>query len=170
MLSRFQQTLYGDWGALPTKHGADALFQIKQRPKNKHLTIMSDTIEHIRPFMTRHPKQAFDLANKYWPGALTIGIPIADDADTCVFGGVRIPDYKPFHDLCSIIDGHCLATTSANISGQPVLSNAADIRKTFPDIIVIDNAYMPMDGAPSTVIVLDNDKIKIVRQGAVVIG
>lgn len=157
-------------GALPNKRGADALFQIKQRPKNKHLTIMSDSIAHIRPFMTRHPSIAFDLANKYWPGALTIGVPIADDADTCVFGGVRIPNYKPFHDLCGVIDGHCLATTSANISGQPVLSSADEIRNTFPDIIVIDNAYMPMDGAPSTVIVLDGDEIKIVRQGAVTVN
>lgn len=156
-------------GALPNKRGADALFQIKQRPTNKHLTIMSDTVEHIRPFMTRHPNIAFDLADKYWPGALTIGVPVADDADTCVFGGVRIPDYKPFHDLCAVIKGHCLATTSANISGQPVLTNADDIRKTFPNIIVIDNAYLPMDGKPSTVIVLDGDKIKVVRQGAVIL-
>lgn len=154
-------------GALPNKRGADALFQIKHRPTNKHLTIMSDSIEHIRPFMSRHPARAIDMAQKYWPGALTIGVPVADDADTCVFGGVRIPNYKPFHDLCAIINGHCLATTSANISGQPVLSSAEEIRKTFPNIIVIDNAYQPMGGAPSTVVVLDGDTIKIVRHGAV---
>lgn len=156
-------------GALPNKAGADALFTIKHRPTNKHLTIMSDSLSHIRPYMKNFPAHAFDLANKYWAGALTIGIPVPDDADTCVFGGVRIPDYKPFHDLCRVIPGHCLATTSANISGQPVLANTDDIRKTFPDIIVIDNAYLPMGGAPSTVVVLDGNEIHIVRQGAVII-
>lgn len=156
-------------GALPNATGAAALFKIKHRPTNKHLIIMSDSIEHIAPYMTRHPARATDMAKKYWPGALTIGVPVADDADTCVFGGVRIPNYAPFHDLCRIIDGHCLATTSANISGQPVLTGADDIRKTFPDIIIIDNAYEPMGGAPSTVVVLDGDKTTVVRQGAVIL-
>lgn len=155
-------------GALPTRAGADALFEIKRRPANKHLIIMSDNLAHIRPYMENYPARAFDLANKYWPGALTIGVPVAG-TDSMVFGGVRVPNYKPFMELCGVIDGHCLATTSANISGQPTLQSADEIRKTFPDIIVIDNAFEPMGGAPSTVVVLDGDDINIVRNGAVVI-
>ena len=155
-------------GALPTRAGADALFEIKRRPANKHLIIMSDNLAHIRPYMENYPARAFDLANKYWPGALTIGVPVAG-TDSMVFGGVRVPNYRPFMELCGVIDGHCLATTSANISGQPTLQSADEIRKTFPDIIVIDNAFDPMGGAPSTVVVLDEDSTNIVRAGAVVI-
>ncbi|MBO8407100.1 MAG: Sua5/YciO/YrdC/YwlC family protein [Proteobacteria bacterium] len=55
-------------GALPTRAGADALFEIKRRPANKHLIIMSDNLAHIRPYMENYPARAFDLANKYWPG------------------------------------------------------------------------------------------------------
>lgn len=155
-------------GALPTRAGADALFEIKRRPANKHLIIMSDSFEHIKPYMAEYPARAFELAQKYWPGALTIGVPVAG-TDSMVFGGVRVPNYKPFMELCGVIDGHCLATTSANISGQPTLQSADEIRKTFPDIIVIDNAFEPMGGAPSTVAVLDGDDINIVRTGSVVI-
>ena len=155
-------------GALPTRAGADALFEIKQRPANKHLIIMSDSLAHIRPYIKNYPARAFELADKYWPGALTIGVPVAG-TDSMVFGGVRVPNYKPFMELCSVIDGHCLATTSANISGQPTLQSADEIKQTFPDIIVIDNAFEPMGGAPSTVAVLDGDNINIVRNGAVVI-
>ena len=155
-------------GALPTRAGADALFEIKRRPANKHLIIMSDSFEHIKPYMAEYPARAFELAQKYWPGALTIGVPVAG-TDSMVFGGVRVPNYKPFMELCGVIDGHCLATTSANISGQPTLQSAKEIRKTFPNIIVIDNAFEPMGGAPSTVAVLDGDDINIVRAGAVVI-
>lgn len=155
-------------GALPTRVGADALFEIKRRPANKHLIIMSDSFEHIKPYMANYPARAFELAQKYWPGALTIGVPVAG-TDSMVFGGVRVPNYKPFMELCSVIDGHCLATTSANISGQPTLQSAEEVRKTFPDIIVIDNAVAPMGGAPSTVAVLDGDNINIVRAGGVVI-
>ena len=155
-------------GALPTRAGADALFEIKRRPANKHLIIMSDSFEHIKPYMAEYPARAFELAQKYWPGALTIGVPVAG-TDSMVFGGVRVPNYKPFMELCGVIDGHCLATTSANISGQPTLQSADEIRKTFPNIIVIDNAFEPMGGAPSTVAVLDGDNINIVRTGSVVI-
>ena len=156
-------------GALPTRAGADALFEIKRRPANKHLIIMSDSFEHIKPYMAEYPARAFELAQKYWPGALTIGVPVAG-TDSMVFGGVRVPNYKPFMELCGVIDGHCLATTSANISGQPTLQSADEIRKTFPDIIVIDNAFdEPMGGAPSTVVVLDGDSANVVRTGAVVI-
>ena len=155
-------------GALPTRAGADALFETKRRPHEKHLIIMSDCLEHIKKYMSEYPYVAFDLARKYWPGALTIGIPVAD-TQTMSFGAVRVPDYKPFQDLCKIIDGHCLATSSANISGQPVLENADAIRAQFPDVIVIDNNYAKMGGLPSTVVILENDNINIVRQGAVVI-
>ncbi len=155
-------------GALPTRAGADALFEIKQRPANKHLIIMSDCFDHIKPYMENYPARAFELAAQYWPGALTIGVPVVG-TDSMVFGGVRVPNYKPLMELCSVIDGHCLATTSANISGQPTLQSADEIRKTFPNIIVIDNAFEPMGGAPSTVAILDGNNINIVRNGAVVI-
>lgn len=155
-------------GALPTRRGADALFEIKHRPTNKHLIIMSDCLAHIRPHMSSYPARAFELAEKYWPGALTIAIPVAE-TDTMAFGGVRVPDYAPFQELCRAIDGHCLATTSANISGQPPLQTADEIRAQFPNIIVIDNDRAPRCGIPSTVAILDGDDINIVRQGAVII-
>lgn len=155
-------------GALPNRAGADALFEIKHRPHAKHLIIMSDTMDHIKPYMSNYPETAFELGKKYWPGALTIGIPVAD-TNTMSFGAVRIPNYKPFHELCAVIDGHCLATTSANISGQTPLNNVDDIKKQFPNIIVIDNAHDKMGGAPSTVVILSDNKINVVRQGSVII-
>lgn len=154
-------------GALPTRAGADAIFEIKHRPKQKHLIIMSDSFEHIKKYMTDYPKKAFELAEKYWPGALTIGVPVAE-TDSMAFGGVRVPNYKPFQELCSVIDGHCLATTSANISGQPPLKSVKEIQTQFPDIIVIDNAKNEIRGNPSTVAILDKDgKVNVVREGAV---
>lgn len=155
-------------GALPTRTGADALFEIKRRPKEKHLIIMSDSAHHLRPYMTDYPAAAFDLAARFWPGALTIGIP-QQDTDSMSFGAVRVPNYKPFQDLCAVIDGNCLATTSANVSGQATLTSAAEIRETFPTIIVIDNAFLPMGGAPSTIAILTDAGINVVRQGAVIL-
>ena len=155
-------------GVLPNKKGADALFKLKQRPHEKHLIIMSDSLSHIQKYMKDYPSTAFDLAKKYWPGALTIGIPVAANQNTMFFGAVRVPNYRPFQELCAVIDGNCLATTSANISGEPVLTSAENIQKRFPNVIVVDNAFDKMGGTPSTVAIVDtNNKINIVRQGAV---
>lgn len=157
-------------GALPTRRGADALFEIKHRPPEKHLIIMSDSLEHITPYMADYPAAAFDLARKYWPGALTIGVPVAE-TDSMSFGGVRVPNHAPFAELCKVIDGHCLATTSCNLSGQPPCSSADMVRQTFPEIIVIDPPlrFAHRRGKPSTVAILSDGKINIVRQGAVII-
>lgn len=151
-------------GALPTDQGANALYETKRRPRSKRLIIMSDTYDHIRPFMTHFPPKAHDLAARYWPGALTIARDGGDDWR----GGVRVPNYGPFRELCRHIDGHCLATTSANLSGMETLQSADDIRATLKNVLVIDNATAPMGGRPSTVVVVSDDGTQtIVRAGAV---
>ncbi|MDR1697201.1 MAG: L-threonylcarbamoyladenylate synthase, partial [Rickettsiales bacterium] len=98
-------------GVLPTPAGCDALYEIKRRPREKHFIIMSDSVEHLPPLSPR----AAGLAARFWPGALTI-----------IDGGVgyRIPESRAIRDLCAAVDGHCLATTSANISGMPPLTSA----------------------------------------------
>ncbi|MCL2338468.1 MAG: L-threonylcarbamoyladenylate synthase [Proteobacteria bacterium] len=152
-------------GALPTPMGADALYETKQRPAQKYFPIMSDTIEHLAPHMRDWSPRARELAAKYWPGALTIKY----GEDTPTYGGLRIPDAPIFQKLCSVIDGHCLATTSANVSGQPILTSADEIRKTFPDVIVIDGELPPATGVASTVIRVTGNDVEILRQGAIVI-
>ncbi|MCL2331201.1 MAG: Sua5/YciO/YrdC/YwlC family protein [Proteobacteria bacterium] len=154
-------TIWG-LGALPTPAGVDALFEIKHRPHEKHFVIMSDTLEHLRPHMPDFSPLAVELAQRYLPGALTI---VGNDDP--IFGGVRIPDNADFRALCGVIDGHCLATTSANVSGAPVCETREEVEKIFPDIIIVGNGKPA--GMASTVIKVIGDEVKILRQGSVVI-
>jgi len=94
-------TIWG-LGALPNEMGANALYEIKQRPAEKRFQIMSDSLEHLKPHMTDWSPRAIELAEKYWPGALTIKY--GPDAPT--FGGLRIPDHAMFRNICKHIDGH----------------------------------------------------------------
>jgi L-threonylcarbamoyladenylate synthase len=160
----FQTDTVWGLGALPTQAGVNSLFEIKNRPSGKYLIVMSNSLDNIKQYMSGYPVMAFELANKYWPGALTIG----DDARTSAFS-VRVPNFKPFWDLCDIVDGHCLATTSANLSGQPVMTSADEIRTAFPDVIIIDGDKKTTGGLPSTVVVFDGEKMTVVRQGSVII-
>ena len=172
-------------GALPTQVGWDAIFELKNRPAEQFLIIMSDTIEHLAPYTHCFSDRAIELGKKYWPGALTISgnpDPIFDSGrllpkprphqvgdSRSLFGSVRIPNHPVYQKLCSVIDGHCLATTSANLSGWPVLKSADEIRATFPDIIVIDDGGIKPAGRASTVIRVVGDKIEILRQGEIVV-
>ncbi len=146
-------------GALPNELGANALFKIKKRPHEKHFTVMSNSLEKLAPYMNDFSKKAIELAQKFLPGQLTI---IGNDDP--VFGGIRIPKCKTFCDLCNEISGGCLATTSANLSGHPVLKTAQDIKETFPNVWIIDGK-VPENAPPSTVIKVTGDKIAILRKG-----
>ena len=178
-------TVWG-FGALPTRKGWDAIFELKNRPAENYLIIMSNTIENLAPYMYCFSDKAIELGKKFWPGALTISgnpDPVFDSARLLpkpasqdmisgarsLFGSVRIPNHPVFLELCEYVDGHCLATTSANISGQPILKNADEIRKAFPEVMVIDDDGIPPGGFPSTVVRVVGDDIKILRQGAVII-
>ena len=154
-------TVWG-FGALPNEVGANALFEIKNRPHEKHFIIMSDSLEHLRPHMFDFSPLAFDLAKKYFPGALTI---VGNEDPT--FGSVRIPNNKNFWEICKAVDGHCLATSSANISGEPVCESADEIREKFPTVRIIGDINFKPTGIASTVIKVVGNEIKILRQGAV---
>lgn len=73
-------------GALPCHAGADALFAAKRRPHERHLIIMSDSLEHIKPYMSDYPTVAFDCVQCHV---------VADSAQNInleVFG--NSPDYN----------------------------------------------------------------------------
>ena len=149
-------------GALPNAAGAETLFETKRRPAEKHFVIMSGTLEHLRPHMQGFSLLALDLARRHFPGALTI---VGNDDP--LFGGVRIPDNDVFRLICKHVDGHCLAATSANISGEPVCENREEIEKLFPLIMIIGDGRPT--GTASTVIKVIGDQIRILRQGSVII-
>jgi L-threonylcarbamoyladenylate synthase len=171
-------------GALPTETGRNAIFELKNRPSERFLIIMSDTIENLAPYMYCFSDKAIELGRRFWPGALTISgnpDPIFDSVRVLpkptspdmisntrpVFGSVRIPNHPVFKELCENIDGHCLATTSANLSGRPLLKTADEIRETFPNIIVIEDGGITPAGLASTVIRVKGDDIEILRQGEI---
>ncbi|NJM96531.1 MAG: L-threonylcarbamoyladenylate synthase [Phormidesmis sp. RL_2_1] len=83
--------------------------------------------------------------------------------------GIRVPNHPVALELLSHTGP--LATTSANISGQPPLTSWADITQTFPDILTppVDTFEQAdeISGQPSTVIKWTGDDWQVLRQGKV---
>lgn len=114
--------------ALPEHAGQ--IWQLKQRPPDKPLILMGANLPQLQAIAgVQWPPEALQLAQRHWPGALTLVLPAAgplvqqlNPGGTSL--GLRVP-------ACSMAQGLLqrsgpLATTSANRSGEPAASTAAE--------------------------------------------
>ena len=122
------------------------------------------------------------VADRYLPGALTLVLPASELIPTVMNPlrnqtiGLRVPDCDIARSI--LRQTGALATTSANLSGQPPLLTMAEISNNFPQVFVLDcqrqtkgdrdlDLSRPTIGQPSTVIQWNSNGWKILRQGAV---
>ena len=164
-------------GCLPSSEkGVDKIYEIKGRDRSKPLILMSDKAENLFPYLNKIPNKVEFLINKYFPGALTIVAEKSTKApDYLTSGqntvGIRVPNNEFFKKLCSVIDEHVLATTSANLSNHPS-SKCYDEAKSsigdFVDIVFEDYGYT-CAGKESTVVLVNDNEIKILRQGSIIL-
>ena len=112
-------------GCLPSsKEGVDKIYEIKGRDKSKPLILMSNNADNLLPYINKLSDKSKMLIDKYFPGALTIVSEKSDKTPDYITSGkntvgIRVPNNNFFKQLCSVIDGHVLATTSANLSNHP---------------------------------------------------
>ena len=90
--------------------------------------------------------------------------------------GIRVPDNETFSNICKNIDGHVLATTSANISGEPETPANESISLTYEEAVryigqkvdlVIEEDGHKAQGRASTVAGFKEGKTIIYRQGEI---
>lgn len=165
-------TFYG-LGADPFNRTAvQKIRELKGREDDKPiLIVMSDRKEIDRLIPQR--SQAFDhLAERFWPGPLTIIGRAADKlSDELTAGtktvGVRLPDDDTVRALIEACGG-ALTATSANVSGQPPARSVAEVENYFGHRInlIVDGGATTSE-SPSTVIGATTDEIKLVREGVI---
>ena len=103
------------------------------------------------------------LIDSYWPGPLTLVV----QKKNREYIGLRSPKHKVAIDLIRDCDFPIVAP-SANISGQPPLINAKDVYTAFKNKIdIVLNYENSIIGTASTVVKVDKNNIKILRQGAI---
>lgn len=164
-------------GCLPdSKKGVDRIYEIKGRDRSKPLILMSNESENLLPYVKTPSLLAKELMEEYFPGALTIVMEKTDETPDFITSGkntvgIRVPNNKFFKELCSVIDGHVLATTSANLSNHPsskTYNMAKESIGTLVDIVFEDYGYK-CAGQESTVIFVSDSDIKVLRQGSIIL-
>ncbi|MCL1985001.1 MAG: L-threonylcarbamoyladenylate synthase [Betaproteobacteria bacterium] len=150
-----------------------ALYEIKQRPYHLPLPLIASDRTQVESIV-RIPPEAEKLMEFFWPGPLSILLPISAQMPAALSGGsgqlaVRIPSHSGARDLASAV-GEPLVASSANISGNPPAQYAASIDPVLLKRVPFlwDAQPSPAGRLPSTLVLLSSgDTVKILRQGAV---
>lgn len=164
-------------GCLPkSEKGVRKIYEIKKREAQKPLILMSNSVENLKPYVKEINQTAQNLIDKHFPGALTLVLEKSEktpDYLTSGFStvGIRVPDNAVFKEICENISGNVLATTSANLSHEPSAKTFEQVIENMPgkaDLIIQDFGQIAK-GIESTVALIQEEEIKILRQGATLV-
>ena len=119
-------------------------------------------------------KEAQKLIKTHFPGALTLVLEKSENTPDFITSnlptvGIRVPDNETFADICKNIEGHVLATTSANLSGEPAAlsyEEATNYIGAKVDLVIEDCGHIAK-GRASTVAGFKDGKTVIFRQGEI---
>lgn len=166
------ETVYGLAANIYNKKAIFDIFNAKGRPSDNPLIVHVSDVNMIGDLVAKITYEARALADKFWPGPLTIILPKTNKINSIVSGGldtvaIRIPKHKI---TLSIIDklGIPLAAPSANRSGSPSPTSAKHVYDDLRGRIdaVVDGGVCEY-GVESTVISFVKDVPVILRPGAV---
>lgn len=165
------ETFYG-LGALASSREALArLAAAKLRPEGKPLPLLAADREMVAGVVARLGPAAAALADRFWPGALTLVLPAAAGLapEIAVAGtvGVRVPGSAAARELSRLAGGP-ITSTSANLAGGPPPIRPADLDPGLLRRIdaVLDGGETP-GGLPSTVVAVEQGGVRLLRAGAV---
>ncbi len=174
----------GQLVALPTETvyglGADGLnpeavakiFAAKGRPQDNPLILHVTDMEQVDSLCHDIPEIAYILAEKFWPGPLTMVLPARDIIPSCTTAGlptvaVRCPDCAVTREIIHLA-GVPIAAPSANLSGKPSTTTAEHVYHDHKDKIplIVDGGPCAV-GVESTIVDLTEDRPRLLRPGGI---
>jgi len=143
------------------------IYEIKSREKIKSLPVLAYSLDIVKE-ITCIDSFTEKIIKKYWPGPLTLILKLTDKKlkkslklDKKI--AVRIPDSKctlKLLEKCGLLVG-----TSANISGNSSYTNPNECIKNIKNYDIFLNGGTITSKGESTIIEIENEKIKMIREG-----
>ena len=148
------------------------IFEAKGRPQDNPLILHVSETKEIENFCHSIPDAAYELANRFWPGPLTMVLPARDTVPKCTTAGlptvaVRCPDNAVTREIIRL-SGCPIAAPSANISGKPSTTTAEHVMHDHNGKIdaVVDGGPCRV-GLESTIVDLTEDRPRLLRPGGI---
>lgn len=165
------ETVYGLGADALNPHAVAKIFEAKERPSFDPLIVHIADIDNLNVLAQEINENVYKLAEKFWPGPLTIVLPkkpivpdiVTSGLDTV---GIRMPNNTIALSL--IRNAACpIAAPSANKFGRISPTNAMHVRKQLTDIECILDGGSTTVGIESTVISVHEDGFVILREGII---
>ena len=164
-------TVYGIGADAFNPEATARVFAAKRRPRSMPLPVLVARPRQAWALCSDVPRAAQVLVAAFWPGPLTLILPEADGlswdlGETRGGVAVRMPAHDDLLELIAMIGP--LATTSANVSGQPTPSTIAEVAADLGDAV-----SLYLDGGPaasevpSTIVDLTRWRAKVTREGVI---
>ena len=157
--------------AKPGNYAHEEIFEIKQRPADMKLPWLVADVSDLMRFGRNVPDWAVGLAERYWPGALTLVVEASAEvgeeyraADGTI--ALRCPDSRLVRELARTCGP--LAVTSANTHGEEAATSGAAVDEALVEAadLTLDAGPAPV-GVPSTIVKSTGPEPVILRQGAI---
>jgi len=154
-------------------HAVERIYEIKERARNKPLSLLIESVDQAEELTNSLPDEFYLLAEKFWPGPLTIVTRAAPRMPLKVTANsgnvaVRMPD-SPVA-LAVVRALKCPVTaTSANLAGAVECTTAADVMRQMGERVqlLVDGGPTPRS-VPTTIVRLtDNGRWSLLREGAI---
>ncbi|MFA7336661.1 MAG: L-threonylcarbamoyladenylate synthase [Candidatus Obscuribacterales bacterium] len=169
------ETVYGLGADASSAVALERLYLAKGRPTSHPVIVHIASIEQLTDWAKDIPPHAYQLAERFWPGPMTLILPKADHVLSQVTGGqnsvgIRIPSHPLALELLTAFAGG-LAAPSANRFGRLSPTSAQAVEAEFADSA--DVLAMVLDGGPcdvgieSTIISLLSPQARILRPGMI---
>ncbi len=165
-------TVYGVGGDIFSEAAINRIYRLKNRPTNKPINALISSEEQLKLIVESIPAEARSIIKKFWPGPLTIILKKKTEVSNKVTSGldtigVRMPNNRVALEIIEKFEKP-LATTSANLSGQPNTLTANDVYDNFQESlpIIIDSQEKAL-GIESTIVTFASSKPQILRIGAI---
>ena len=171
------ETVYGLGANAFDENAVKNVFVAKGRPQDNPLIVHVADLEDVLPLtsLERLPQSVLDLAQKFWPGPLTMVLPKSDKVPSVISAGlntvaIRMPSNQVVRSIISKA-GVPIAAPSANLSGKPSPTTAnhviEDLDGKIDGIVVSDDCQV---GVESTVILISDNGFRLLRPGKITVN
>lgn len=166
------ETVYGLGGDALNAASSGKIYAAKGRPSDNPLIIHIASMDMLARIVKEVPKTAYKLAERYWPGPLTMIFNKAECVPKETTGGlgtvaVRMPSHKIAKALIEAAGGY-VAAPSANLSGRPSPTTSKYVIEDLEGRVdmIIDGGDTDI-GLESTIVDLTGEQPIILRPGYV---
>ena len=166
------ETVYGLGADGLNEQAVVKIFEAKGRPQDNPLILHVAEPMEMEKFCHDIPEAAYDLAERFWPGPLTMVLPARDIVPRRTTAGldtvaVRCPDNAVTREIIRL-SGVPIAAPSANISGKPSTTTAQHVLHDHDGKIdaIVDGGPCRV-GVESTIVDLTEKRPRLLRPGGI---